>query len=530
MVAQLARLKLRLLVNGFRRSPWVTVGFIFAALYVAGIVTSIAVGIAISGRVDPDIARQLVVVLGGALVLGWWVGPLLTSGMDATLDPRRFVTFGIPRRQLVLGLGVATLIGIGGVALVVLALATVTAWTTTPIMMPVALIGAALGVLTCVVGARALTGVLAPVMESRRAREVTRLIAVLGGVAAWLAFVRFTNGSAFTFTLSPESIGPLLNSVAEVAAWTPFGAPWALAGDVSDGAWLALMLRVAIIGATLALAWRGWSWALGRELTGGERHDESASAVGLGWFGRLPATPTGAVAARCATYWRRDPRYSNSLVFIPVVPVAIVLLSGGGLTTPALLIAAPIIAFILGFGTSSDIAYDSTAFALHVSTGVSGRSDRWGRALPVIVAGVPFNVLVVAAAAGVSGRWDLFPVTLGVSLMTFGATLGTASIASVYYLYPVPQPGESPFKSPQNAGIAPLIGQLGAMLVAMVVALPILIVAGFALFFNSALLGALTAIVGAGLAVVAVVAGVRIGARVFERRAPALLQQVATYR
>ncbi len=48
------------------------------------------------------------------MLLGWVVLPLAAFGVDATLDPARFVTFPIPRRQLLVGLGLSGLVGIPG--------------------------------------------------------------------------------------------------------------------------------------------------------------------------------------------------------------------------------------------------------------------------------------------------------------------------------------------------------------------------------------------------------------------------------
>ena len=55
------------------------------------------------------------VLLGSVLVLGWWVVPLVSFGVDATVDPARFVTFTIPRRSMLLGLAIGAVIGIPGV-------------------------------------------------------------------------------------------------------------------------------------------------------------------------------------------------------------------------------------------------------------------------------------------------------------------------------------------------------------------------------------------------------------------------------
>ena len=105
MVAHLVRLKLTLLRNGLRRSVPQLVGMVLAALYALGVV-----GLAVAGLValrfasDVGLARSVVVVLGSAVTLGWLVVPVLLGGVDQTLDPVRFATFAVPRRQLLAGL------------------------------------------------------------------------------------------------------------------------------------------------------------------------------------------------------------------------------------------------------------------------------------------------------------------------------------------------------------------------------------------------------------------------------------------
>ena len=64
---------------------------------------------------DVELARSVVVVLGSAVTLGWLVVPVLFAGVDQTLDPVRFATFAVPRRQLLAGMLAAALVGIPGV-------------------------------------------------------------------------------------------------------------------------------------------------------------------------------------------------------------------------------------------------------------------------------------------------------------------------------------------------------------------------------------------------------------------------------
>src|SRR5699024_6103425 len=122
--------------------------------------------------------------------------PILSSGVDATLDPHRFVLFGIPRRTLMAGLSVAGVTTIPGATTVLAVAGLSLAWWRTPAIVPVALVGGLLAVAICVIGSRAWTTALMPLLDSRRSREVLTIVAfvplmlfgpLIGGVSGSLA-------------------------------------------------------------------------------------------------------------------------------------------------------------------------------------------------------------------------------------------------------------------------------------------------------------------------------------------------------
>lgn len=327
MVAQFVRLKLTLMGNTFRRSVWQTVGFVLGALYGLFLVGMLVVGMVVLGTADAAFAGSVVVVVGALAVLGWWVIPLFAFGVDATLDPQRFVLFGIPQRRLLAGLAVAGVVSVPGIGTALAALGVSFAWWRTPLALVAALVGAVLAVAMCVVGSRATTTALAPLLESRRYREVVT-------IAAFVPLVLL--GPAFGWAASQIGDAPgdgdalrgLVTRVADVVGWTPFGAPWGLGAAVHDGAWGLALGRLVVAAATLAVAWVVWDRALARALVSPPNAGGGGRAKGLGLFSRFPATPTGAVAARAATYWLRDPRYSGSIAVVPLIPVVLLVVGG----------------------------------------------------------------------------------------------------------------------------------------------------------------------------------------------------------
>ncbi len=528
MVAQLVRLKLTLMANTFRRSVWQTIGFVVGALYAVSVVFGVVVGAIAGGTANAHGAGNVFVIVGAVVVLAWWLVPVFLYGVDATLDPHRFITFGIRRWNLVAGLAVVGVVSIPGIATLVTLVGAAFAWWRTPLVVVAALVGAVLAVALCVVGSRAITTVLSPLLESRRSREVMAAVTILPIMLMGPIFTWFSRQAAE----AAGEAGALSGTVAELAGWlgwTPLGAPWGLAVAVHDADWLGALARLLIAVASVVLAAWAWERALARSFESPrETAGKGARGKGLGWFDRVPATPVGAVAARAATYWRRDPRYSMSFVVIPLLPV-IMWFAGGGDAPEVVLIAAPMTGWMLGFGISNDIAYDHTAFALHVATGIDGRTDRWGRALPVLMAGVPVIIVLAVITTALTGRWEWFAPLVGLSLGTLGASTGVSSLVSARWLYPVPKPGESPFKQPQGATGATMVAQGVGMGLTLLVSAPALVLSGLAIGLAEPVLGWVACVVALAVGVAALLGGVRWGARVYDRRAPELLQRVLSY-
>ncbi|TNC48061.1 hypothetical protein [Mumia zhuanghuii] len=517
MVAVVLRLKLTLVLNRFRRSVWQTVGFVLAALYALMVVGLVAAGSVGLSFVDADRARDVLVVGGAVAVVGWWLLPLLSFGLDATLDPRRFQLYAIRRRDLVVGLALAGLIGVPGIATLLAALSTSLAWWDAPLALLAGVVGAVVGVAMCAVGSRTLAAVVAPLIEWRRFREIATVLVIVPLVMLGPLLGR-----------QIDRLGELdswLPRLADVLSWTPFGAPWSLGGDVAEGEWMLAGARLLVSLAAVGLLLVAWDSALARTLVRPPSRGPVARGEGYGWFDRLPATRTGAIAARCLTYWQRDPRYAGSVAFLPFLPIPFLVL-GGFEGNTSLLWLAPIIAYTLGFAISADLAYDSTAFWLHLSAGVRGVTDRWGRVLSASVLAVPMIVLFAIGAVWATGEWATLVAVLGASAGVLMVTLGASSVLSARYLYPVQKPGEGVFSQPQGSTTAILVAQTVGVLVVGVLCLPTL--AAFIVVLVSGALWAtvLTVALGVSTGVAVLIIGVRKGGEIVDRRGPEILQQI----
>ena len=234
----------------------------------------------------------------------------------------------------------------------------------------------------------------------------------------------------------------------------------------------------------------------------------------------------GAVAARSLTYWLRDPRYAAAVAVVPVMVLLLWFFGRGG---GPLLAAGVVVAFVMGWSLSADIAYDDTAFWTHVAAPIGGRVDRAGRALAGMLVGGVVVLATDVLVLGVSGRWDATVPVLGMSLGVLAVGVGASSIYSARVVYPVPKPGDNPFSTPQGSSLAVMLTQSLGMLLLLVVCLPTVGLGIAAVVTGHPVLQALTLVVGLGSGAAALVAGVRVGGGLYDRRAPELLQTIRSF-
>jgi ABC-2 type transport system permease protein len=181
----------------------------------------------------------------------------------------------------------------------------------------------------------------------------------------------------------------------------------------------------------------------------------------------------------------------------------------------------PVMALFLSWSLHNDVAMDHTAIWLHVAAHTSGRADRWGRAVPVLLAGVPILVLGSLACAYLHGDWEVAPTLIGVSLCILLAGVGVSSITSAAFPYAVVRPGDSPFQQPQSGTSSALVQSFsfGAILL---LSAPTLLLAVLS-FLEDGGLNWATFWVGLAIGATVLVFGIAGGGRIFTARAPELL-------
>jgi ABC-2 type transport system permease protein len=518
VVAQFLGLKLRLLANLFRRSPWQVVGIAIGLLY--GLVIAIGLVVVLVGLRfidDVELLRNGMIVAGSVVVLGFLLIPLV-FGVDDSMDPRAFGLFAIPNRRLSFALAVSALVGVPGIALTLVLLGTVVTWSRGFGVTILAIASGALLLGTCILASRVSTSLAAFLLSTRRSREFT-------GVIGILLLVMISPVVVLLISIDWGRNGTLVLSwLADLLGWTPLGAAWAVPGDAALGAWGSALVKLLIAAATLYVLWVAWQALVAKMQVTPGREAHLKQYGGLGWFDRMPRTPIGAIAARSITYWGRDSRYWVSLIMIPIVPILVIVpLAVAGVPGNYLaLLPVPMMCLFLGWTMHNDVAFDNTAIWLHVASGTRGAADRIGRLVPALITGIVVIGLGSAVSVYFYGDWAALPSVLGVSTCILLSGLGFSSYTSARFPYPATKPGDSPFAQPQASDTAAALIQSLSFTGSIILSLPAIVCALLGLFVDPIWnLPALFAGVGVGLA--AVVAGVWLGSRTFERRGPEML-------
>jgi ABC-2 type transport system permease protein len=517
VVAQFLRLKSTILANALRRRPALAIAMTAALLYGLVLVAAAAAGVAELRDSTPAIARAVVVVVGSAVTLGALVLPLV-FGADDSLDPRRFALLGLRPTRLAVGIAVAASLSVPTFVVTVLALGQVVTWARGSQPALLAGLSAVLIVLTCLLGSRVSGAIAALWLSTRRARDavgiiLTFVLAIATPVAAVIATVDWESRAL-----------PVLRRFEAVLGWTPLGAAWAVPADAANDEPGTAMAKLAIaVGFVLVLALI-WRVLVGLMLRRQDREPDERLYTGLGWFRSLPATPVGVVAARSLSYWGRDTRYRMSLAAVPVVPVIAVaaLLVGGVPGEVIMWVPVPLAALFLGWLVHNDLAADSSAFWTHLSASTKGVHDRWGRLVPVLVIGIPLIAAGGVVSVALLGEWDALPALLGLSFCVLFAALGISSVTSAAFPYPTSRPGDSAFAQPQTSGSGGSTTQAFALLLALVIALPVVACVVLSRiaepWWTWVALGG-----GILLGLVTLAAGAAIGGRIVDRRGPELL-------
>ena len=509
MVDHILRLKLALLASAFR--PGAALARTLVVLLLAGSIATALVWLSTVVDVERESHAAALVIVATAMSIGIAIAPL-SAGLGSAMQPRRFASFPLTSRALALGLGIASAIGIPGLLATLLAISFERAWSADPTA-PAAVASGVLGAIAIVIMSQYLVVVGDQLSVSAAARRT-----VTAAACTIMALALATAITAVLLVVVGGVDGPLI-AAASALGNTPVGMLWAAPG--SDLAPLLARLLAGVV--MVAVLVFGWGVVVARLLESPQRSRAETSTSTLGWFDLVPATPSGVIAARSLLYWTSDPRYRFVLLGLPLAPVVMMLAFAvaGAPLPPLWLLPLPVLALFLGWFNHNDVAYDHSAVWLHVAAPFRGAADRWGRAVPPLLIGIPVIVALAPLFSLWSGIDDVLLALVGTSVGFLLTGLGVSSVSSAVGAYPAARPGAGPFDQPPSLEARAGWSQALSLLMILVLMAPTLVLAWWG--FGDAQWFAIAGAAGAGTGFVVLLFGISAGGRAFRRRAPELL-------
>ncbi|MEV4191899.1 transporter [Streptomyces toxytricini] len=522
--AVFVRIKLSLLRNGLKGSSKRKAAY-FTSLAFA-LLVGLALTLGLSALRGHAHGGTLVVLLAAVLALGWAFMPLFFPAGDETLDPSRLVMLPLRPRPLVRALLVSSLIGIGPLFTVCVAVGSVVAVAHGAAGIVAAVVAVPLLLLGCVTLARAVATANVRLLTSRKGRDLALLSGLVVAVGAQLA--------NFASQRLMETGGlAQLQPAGAVVRWLPPATAIGMVDSASRGAYGTAAAQLALTLAGLALLVWLWERSLTRVMVTPDGSTVAAQAssergsAGGGLWALLPDGRTGATMQRTLRYVVRDPKtkaaWVSSLAVGLIIPVFNALQGNGSI-------------YLVCFGTGmlglqmyNQFGQDTSAFwmvAQTISTTRDAYEELRARAYALALITVPYTVLVTAATAAVVPDWQAFPAGLGVALAVMGSMMGTGALASARFPYSIPSDGAFKSVVPGQAGLA-WAGMACGLLASLVLSGPVI---GLAVWFEVARMESafwLLLPLGAAWGTAATWAGVRLAAPRVARQLPEILQAVS---
>ncbi|GGZ50353.1 transporter [Streptomyces subrutilus] len=516
------RLKLSLMRNGLkgsskRKAAWI--GSLVFALVVAFFATF---GLALlRGNAH---AGTVVVLLAAILALGWTFMPLFFPTGDETLDPSRLVMLPLRPRPLVRALLASSLIGIGPLFTLCLAVGSVIAVARGTAGAVAAVVAVPLLLLGCVTLARAVATANVRLLSSRKGRDLAVLSGLLIAVGAQVA--NFAGQRLF-------QTGGLaqLEPVEAVVRWLPPATAVGMVDSVGDGAYGVAAAQLALTLGALALLLWFWERSLTRLMVTPDGSTVAAAGPGKdrgagGFWSLLPDGRTGAVVQRTLRYMVRDPKTKSS--WVTALAIGLIVPVFNALQGTGSLYLACFGAGMLGVQMYNQFGQDTSAFwmvAQTISTPRDAYLELRARALALVLVAGPYTVLVTVVTAALLDDWEGFPAALGVAVALVGSMFCSGALASARFPYSIPTEGAFKNVSPGQGALA-WLGIFGGMLVSALISAPVI---ALTIYLNVSQHGLAWIVlpVGAAWGALAAWAGLRLAAPMVARRLPEILLAVS---
>ncbi|MFD4247739.1 transporter [Streptomyces sp. NPDC058525] len=517
------RLKLSLLRNGLKGSSKRKAAWISSLVFALVVGFFVTLGLAmLHGNAH---AGTVVVLLAAILALGWTFMPLFFPTGDETLDPSRLVMLPLRPRPLVRALLASSLVGIGPLFTLCLAIGSVIAVARGAAGVAAAVVAAPLLLVGCVTLARAVATANVRLLTSRKGRDLALLSGLLIAVGAQLA--NFASQRLF------QSGGlSQLEPAEAVVRWLPPATAVGMVDSASKGSYGQAAAQLAVTLGALALLLRFWERSLTKLMVTPDGSTLAAAKpeknrTERGFWALLPAGRTGAVMQRTLRYAVRDPKTKSA--FVTALAIGLIIPVFNALQGTGSLYLACFGAGMLGVQMYNQFGQDTSAFwmvAQTISTRHEAYAELRARAAALALVIVPYTVFVTAVTAALVDNWSGFPAALGVALALVGAMLSTGALASARYPYSIPTEGAFKNVAPGQAGLAWMSIFLGLLASALLCA-PVIGLTIWLDMANYQNMSWLVLPIGAAWGALATWSGLRLAAPMVARRLPEILVAVS---
>lgn len=517
------RLKLSLLKNGLKGSSKRKAAY-FGALAFA-LVAAFFVTLSLALLRGNAHASAVVVLLAAVLALGWTFMPLFFPTGDETLDPSRLVMLPLRPRPLVRALLVSSLVGIGPLFTLCLAIGSAIALAHGAAGAVAAVLAVPLLLLGCVALARAVATANVRLLTSRKGRDLALLSGLLIAVGAQVA--NFAGQRLF------QSGGlEKLQPAEEIVRWLPPASAIGMVDSASKGSYGIAAGQLLVTLAALALLLRFWERSLtklmvtpdGSTIAAAKPKKERGAGAGGGLWSLLPDDRTGATMQRSLRYIVRDPKtkaaWVSALAIGLIIPVVNAVQGQGSVYL------ACFGSGMIGVQMYNQFGQDTSAFWMVAQTMSSPRDayeELRARALALALVTVPYTAVVTAVTAALVGDWPGLPSALGLALALLGSMLCTGALASARFPYSIPTDGAFKNVAPGQGALA-WMGIFGGLFASALICSPVIVLT--VVFHDSAAAWFLLPL-GAAWGTLATWAGLRLAAPTVARKLPEILMAVS---
>jgi ABC-2 type transport system permease protein len=517
----LLRLRLRLLRNTLKLGSQQAISFVLGAI--SGTIMSLVIASIYMASATEPVWGDTVVLGFAALWLGWLVLPAVGFSSDDTLDPRRFALFPLSPRELLPGLLLGALAGIGPIASLIAvggAVAGAGLAGGSPGVVTLAALAAVGAVIASVAWSRALLAMASDLLNSRRGKDLTALasLVTLGAIVV---------GPQLLGRGGPSLGAGSLSTAAGIASWTPGGLAGAALRAAVDGDLAGSALRLAGLAGTIAAALALWGLAMRRQQrvspvqASGGGHGTSLYPRTLRW---LPRNRLTAVAVRYLRTLVRDVRVRSQALSTTFVIIPLFVISAGAIPGPTAPLYATYLVIPFGMLAANQLGHDGPALWFHELAGQDTRSDLLGRDLALATLALPLAVLGVVGLAAAFDAWETVPAAILLSLAVLLALLGVSNAAATIAPYPIPEDPSNIFGGGGSGmGFLQGITALAVLLVHAVLILPVLLPT---LLLDAAGSRLLAAGLGVGYGVALLAGGTALGVARARGRGPELLMAI----